>query len=104
MKNPKFKTAHLWLLIPLFIFLSGFYYTYWSNFSEVLFRRHVHATTATLWIILLVIQPWVYNNKPLAYHRKIGFVGVFLAGGVVFTVLHCFNSMVPYLALPSVIC
>ncbi len=87
MKTPKFKTAHLWLLIPLVIFLSGFYYTYWRVFPEVLFRRHVHAITATLWILILVLQPWIYNNKSTRYHRKLGFVGLFLAGGVVFTAL-----------------
>lgn len=86
-KNPKFRTAHLWLLIPLFIFLSGFYHTYWSNFTEVLFRRHVHAFTATIWMVLLVLQPWVYNHKSPLIHRKLGFVGLFIAGGVVFTAL-----------------
>ncbi len=87
MKNPKFKTAHLWLLLPFAIFIWGFYYSYWSVFTEVLFRQHVHSLTATLWILILVIQPWIYNNKPISYHRKIGFVGLFLAGGVVFTAL-----------------
>jgi hypothetical protein len=85
MRNPKFPTAHLWLLIPLVILLSGFYYTYWSKFTEVPFRQHVHAFTATTWSILLVLQPWFYNNRPISYHRKIGFIGLFLAGGVVFT-------------------
>lgn len=87
MKNPKFKTAHLWLLLPFTIFIWGFYYSYWSVFTEVPFRQHVHSLTATLWIVILVIQPWIYNNKPISYHRKVGFVGLFLAGGVVFTAL-----------------
>jgi hypothetical protein len=74
-------------MIPLVIFLWGFYYSYWRIFPEVLFRRHVHAITATLWILILTIQPWIYNNKSITYHRNIGFVGLFLAGGVVFTSL-----------------
>lgn len=87
MRNPKFKSAHLWLLFPLVIFLWGFYYSYWSKFSEVLFRRHVHSLTATLWIVILTAQPWIYNHRSIAVHRKVGFVGLFLAGGVVFTSL-----------------
>ena len=87
MRNPKFKTAHLWLLIPFAIFIWGFYNSYWSVFTKVPFRQHVHSLTATLWIVILVIQPWIYNNKPISYHRKVGFVALFLAGGVVFTAL-----------------
>ena len=88
----QFPKAHLWLLIPFVLTILGFYFSYWSKLSEVPFRHHGHGITATLWYVLLVIQPWIYNNKSLALHRKVGFVGLFLAGGVVFSAL----QVIPY--------
>jgi len=88
----QFPKAHLWLLIPFFLTILGFYFSYWSKLSEVPFRHHGHGITATLWYVLLVIQPYVYNNKSLKLHRKIGFIGLFLAGGVVFSAL----QVIPY--------
>lgn len=84
--NP-FSKAHLWMILPLFIAMAGFYFSYWSVITQVPFHQHLHALTATLWFLLLVAQPWLYNRKNLALHRKLGLVGLFLAGGVVFSAL-----------------
>lgn len=82
-----FPKAHLWMLLPFFIALTGFYFSYWSVFTQVPFHQHLHGLTATAWYILLIVQPWLYNRKNLKLHRKVGFVGIFLAGGVVFSAL-----------------
>lgn len=92
MKNSYFPKAHLWLVIPFIITTAGFYWSYWSIFSQVPFRHHAHGLTATCWYLLLIIQPWLYNHKSLHAHRKVGFVGLFLAGGVVFSAL----QVIPY--------
>ncbi|MCK0179144.1 hypothetical protein MWU50_07570 [Flavobacteriaceae bacterium S0862] len=88
----QFPKAHLWLLIPFIITILGFYFSYWSKLGEVPFRDHGHGITATLWYVLLIIQPWIYNNKSLKLHRMVGFIGLFLAGGVVFSAL----QVIPY--------
>ena len=90
--NLPFPQAHLWLLIPFVISVSGFYFTYWSKFTEVPFRQHVHGLTSTAWYLLLILQPWLIHNKSVSYHRKFGFVALFLAGGVVFSAL----QVMPY--------
>ena len=87
-----FPKAHFWLLIPFVLTFAGFYLSYWSKFSEAPFRQHVHGLTATAWYVLVVIQPWLIHNKPAKYHRKLGIVGVFLAGGVVCSAL----QVMPY--------
>lgn len=91
-KQQTFPRAHYWLLIPFLIAMAGFFFSYWSVFTQVPFRFHVHGLTATAWYLLLVIQPWVYHQKSVRLHRKIGFVGIFLAGGVAFSAL----QMIPF--------
>jgi len=92
LRQRQFPHAHLWLLIPFAIAISGFYFSYWSKFTEVPFRHHAHGLTATAWYILVVIQPWLFHHKPISYHRKFGYVGLMLAGGVVFSAL----QVIPY--------
>jgi len=82
-----YPKAHLWLIIPFVITLLGFLPSYWSQFTEAPFRQHLHGLSATAWYLLLIMQPWLYHNRPIHYHRKVGFVSVFIAGGVVFSAL-----------------
>lgn len=76
-----YPKLHLWLLIPLIILLLGFQ-NYWRDFFNRPFHQHVHALSATAWMLLLVLQPWIYQNKGIRLHRKLGMIGVFLAGVV----------------------
>ncbi len=97
--NKLFPRAHIWLILPFIIVISGFYFSYWTKFLDVPFRFHVHALTATCWFILVIIQPYLYQKGNIKLHRKIGFIGLFLAGGVVFSMLQMFpfilNSGIP---------
>lgn len=62
------------LLIPLTI--AGFFKTYivqFPNFEEdITYFIHAHAFIATLWIGILIVQPFLILNKKFAVHRKIG--------------------------------
>ena len=82
-----FPNAHLWMVLPLLIATLGFYFTYWSVFVDVPFDQHLHGLSATLWFALLVVQPLLQKHNNLVLHRKIGFIGLFLAGAVVFSAL-----------------
>lgn len=83
----KFPKAHVWLLIPFVIAFSGFYFSYWSRFTEAPFHHHLHGLTATAWYILIIVQPFLYQKGKMKLHRELGIVGVFLAGGVVFSAM-----------------
>lgn len=98
-----FPNAHLWLLIPFALTVAGFYLSYWSRFGEAPWRQHIHGLTSTAWYILLIIQPWLIHNKPASYHRKLGIIGIFLAGGVVFSALQVMPHQVVNEFLPDVL-
>ena len=98
-----FPKAHLWLLIPFVLTIAGFYLSYWSRFSEAPWRQHMHGLSATVWYILVVLQPWLIHNKPAKYHKKLGIIGVFLAGAVVFSALQVMPYQVVNKFLPDVL-
>lgn len=62
------------LLIPLIA--AAFHKSYGSKFPT--FEPgydpfiHVHAALATIWVALLIVQPFLIANKKLAWHRTIG--------------------------------
>lgn len=88
--NKLFPKTHIWLLLPFIIVISGFYFSYWAKFLDVPFRFHIHALAATFWFVLVIIQPYLYQKRNIKLHRKIGLIGLFLAGGVVFSMLQMF--------------
>jgi len=98
-----FPKAHLWLLIPFVLTIAGFYLSYWSRFTEAPWRQHVHGLSATAWYLLVIFQPWLIHNKPASYHRKIGIIGVFLAGAVVFSAFQVMPFQVVNDFLPDVL-
>jgi uncharacterized membrane protein len=83
----KFPNAHLWLLIPLIISFAGFFFSYWSVFTKAPFHQHLHALTASAWYLLIVVQPLLYQKGNMKLHRQLGIIGIFLAGGVVFSAM-----------------
>lgn len=98
-----FPKAHLWLLIPFVLTMAGFYLSYWSRFSEAPWRQHMHGLSATAWYVLVILQPWLIHNKPVKYHKKLGIIGVFLAGAVVFSAFQVMPYQVVNDFLPDVL-
>lgn len=98
-----FPNVHLWMILPLLIATIGFYFTYWSVFADVPFHQHLHGLSATLWFVLLIVQPLLQKHNSLALHRKIGFVGLFLAGAVVFSALQIIRNNLTNDALQPVL-
>jgi len=78
-----YRSLHLWLAIGLFITLLGFAPTYFLNLREATWFQHLHGLSATLWMSLLVLQPWLATRGRLKRHRSFGIVALVLAGMVV---------------------
>lgn len=76
-----YKNFHLWMLIPFVISLLGFSYSYYSKLSSATFHQHVHGISATLWYVLVIVQPYLITRKKnIRRHRSLGTIGLILAG------------------------
>ncbi|MDT8450301.1 MAG: hypothetical protein RQ847_09005 [Wenzhouxiangellaceae bacterium] len=82
-----FRQAHRWLLIPLLITLLGFTPSYFLKLGEATWPQHLHGLSATLWFVLLIVQPYFATHGRLALHRVLGPLGLVLAGMVVASAL-----------------
>ena len=91
MWTTKYKTLHLWMIIPMLIMQIGIYKDYWGDFSENAWSVHMHYWTGTTWYAFLIIQPYFATHGQLSRHRTIGIIGMFLAGGVCLTALSMLN-------------
>ncbi len=87
----KYRTLHLWMLVPMVFMQAGIFHDYWGDFSANAWSVHVHYWTGTAWYLYLILQPYLATHGQLARHRTNGIIGVFLAGGVcltAFSMLH----------------
>lgn len=70
----KYLGYFLMLLIPLIF--AGFYKSYFQPFPNFTKKidvwLHIHSVIATLWVAILIAQPFLITNKKVAWHRKIG--------------------------------
>lgn len=87
----KYKDFHLWMLLPFVISILGFSYSYYLNLANATFHQHVHGISATLWYILVIIQPYLIVQKHnIQSHKTLGIIGIILAGivaGSAFTII-----------------
>jgi hypothetical protein len=83
----KYKTLHLWMILPMLLMQLGIFKDYWGDFSDNAWSVHIHYWTGTAWYIYLIIQPWYATHGQLPRHRTNGIIGMFLAGGVCLTAL-----------------
>jgi hypothetical protein len=70
-----YKNLGFFLLILIPLIFLGFYKTYFiqfPTFKDATTFIHLHAAIATIWILMLVIQPLLIRNKNFKIHKKIG--------------------------------
>jgi hypothetical protein len=68
-----YKNLGYWFLFFIVLIVAGFYRTYFEPFPNP--RKaviHIHFVLVTLWVILLIVQPFLIKYKKFALHRKLG--------------------------------
>lgn len=89
MKKGKFYgKAYIYLAISLVVIAVGFSQSYFNKLDEMAFSYHLHAASASLWMILLITQPYLYKIGKIELHRKLGWISLILVpliviGGVI---------------------
>ena len=72
-KSYKYLGYYLLLFIPL-IFAA--FYKYVQKFPDfgISYDKsiHVHAFLASVWVLMLIVQPFLIINKKMAWHRAVG--------------------------------
>jgi hypothetical protein len=83
----KYKSLHLWMIIPMVFMQFGIFKDYWGDFTDNAWAVHIHYWTGTIWYIYLIIQPYYATHGQMARHRTNGIIGMLIAGGVGLTAL-----------------
>ncbi len=87
----RYRSLHLWMIIPMLFMQFGIYKDYWGDFSSNAWSVHIHYWTGTIWYIYLIIQPWFATHGQMPRHRTNGMIGMFIAGAVCLTALSMMN-------------
>lgn len=82
-KRKFYSNAYLWMIAVFVITIIGFIPGYFTRLGETDISHHIHGISATLWLIVVIVQPALYRFNNLKLHRKLGWFSVVLALGVV---------------------
>jgi len=80
----------IWGVVCLLISLVGFWPSYVAPLTTGTYRSPSpmmpwHVISTTLWLVLMVSQPWLIQLHRVNLHRRLGLFGALVAAGVVFT-------------------
>lgn len=73
-----YRQAHWFVGLVLLVILAGFWATYWSTVRSVPLAFHVHALTASAWLLLLMLQSIVIHRRRNALHKQLGWASFLL--------------------------
>ena len=78
-KDNVYHNLGYWFLSLIVLVFAGFYYTYFSVFFQPRPTIiHIHFTLMTLWIVMLITQPFLIKYKKRTLHRLIGRISYLL--------------------------
>ena len=82
-----YRHAHFWLLALFPLILVSFWPGYFGHILSARPAQHAHGMTASLWLVLLMVQSWAAHGRHLAWHKAAGLtvfavVPAFAAAGV----------------------
>ncbi len=71
-KTTLYPYASYYFALALIITWVGFSQSYFARLTQVSIYHHLHGAIAGAWILVLIIQPILYQKGKLNLHRKIG--------------------------------
>ncbi len=70
--------AHRYLALGLAVVLLGFSTTYFRRLGDFSLPYHAHGISATLWMFLLILQPYLFQRGKLKIHKYLGWFSLIL--------------------------
>lgn len=71
-KEPFYHRAYIYFGLAFLVTIAGFFPSYFSRLGETSGAHHFHGITATLWMLILVVQPLLYRLDKIEWHRMLG--------------------------------
>jgi hypothetical protein len=73
-----YSRAYIYFGIAFLVTIAGFFPSYFGRLFETGAAHHFHGITASLWMLLLVVQPILYKLNRIDLHRKLGLISFLL--------------------------
>ncbi len=67
-----YRHAHYFVGFVLLVTVAGFWASYFTRIGGVPLAFHVHAFSATSWLLLLIVQSLTIQNRQAGFHRLMG--------------------------------
>jgi hypothetical protein len=91
--TPLYRHAYLYFLAVMVITIVAFFPSYFNRLGQTDAAHHLHGITASLWLLMLVVQPFLYARGLLQWHRRLGKFSFVLAPLIVLSALIMIRSM-----------
>jgi AraC-like DNA-binding protein len=89
------RQPHFYFVIALFIAVGGFWPSFFSKLTTTDRAHLIHGFSATLWMIVPIVQSWLISRRKFKLHRQLGWVTLsVLAPILVVSGLHMVQLMV----------
>lgn len=74
-----YRRVPIFLTLVFLVVVIGFTPSYFKSFFEIESIFHLHAFPAILWLIILIIQPILFNIGKIKLHRIVGLISLLIA-------------------------
>ncbi len=93
-KSKFYKNVYIYLTIGLIIVFLGFSTSYFGRLSQSALPYHIHGISATLWMIILIVQPFLYTHSKLKVHKYLGWSTLILVPTLVLAGMEMIRLMI----------
>lgn len=80
--------AYIYFILAALVIVFAFSPSYFQKLKVTDSAHHFHGITASLWMLLLIIQPLLYRNDLMKGHRMIGRLSLLLVPLIVISALN----------------
>jgi hypothetical protein len=88
-----YRNAYLYFTLAAALTIFAFFPSYFNRLKITESAHHFHGITATLWLIILIIQPFLFQAGKLKWHRMIGKISFILVPLIIISALNMVQIM-----------